>query len=35
MITFADPASQKRWISMTMGEDYWLDLLPLGVSEGY
>ena len=27
-ITFADAALQKRWIRLTLSDDYWLDVLP-------
>lgn len=29
-ITFGDPAAHKRWVKLTMADDYWLDLLPSG-----
>lgn len=28
LITFADPAAQKHWITLTTADDYWLALLP-------
>lgn len=34
LITFASPAAQKRWTFLTMGEDYWMELLPGNGSDG-
>jgi hypothetical protein len=34
LITFADQSAQKNWIHLTMGDDYWMDLLPGGRFQG-